>query len=49
MYTKIIEKGLIMLGALIVLIGVSSAINTALADEACERNSTLIIEASTTN
>jgi len=49
MYTKIIEKGLVMLGALIVLIGVSSAINTALADAASEPTSTLKIEASATN
>ncbi len=49
MYTKIVEKGLVMLGALIVLIGVSSAINMALADEAGERTPTLKIEAPATN
>lgn len=49
MYTKIIEKGLVMLGALIVLVGVSSAINMALADEAGELTSNLKIEAPATD
>ncbi|MDH3339434.1 MAG: hypothetical protein OER22_03340 [Gammaproteobacteria bacterium] len=49
MYTKIVEKGLVMLGALIVLIGVSSAINMALAAEAGELPPTLKIETPATD
>lgn len=44
-----VENGLALLGVLIVLVGVSSAANTALADEAGSLNATLKIEAPTSN
>lgn len=44
-----IENGLALLGVLIVLFAVTSAANTALADEAGTRNATLKIEAPTSN
>ena len=44
-----VENGLALLGVLIVLFGVTSAANTALADEAGTLNSTLKIEASASN
>ena len=44
-----LENGLAVLGALIVIFGVTAAANTALADEAGAFDTTLKIEASTTN
>ncbi len=49
MKTAKIVNVLAALGALIVLFGVTSAANTALADEAGTIESTLKIEATTTN
>lgn len=49
MKTGRIENGLALLGALIVLVGVSFAANTALADEVGSANPTLKIEAPTTD
>lgn len=47
MKTGKFENGLALLGALIVLFGVTFAANTALADEAISLNPTLKIEVST--
>jgi hypothetical protein len=44
-----VVNGLALLGVLIVLLGVTSAANTALAGEAGTQNSTLKIEAPTSN
>jgi hypothetical protein len=44
-----VVNGLALLGVLIVLLGVTSAANTALAGEAGTLNSTLKIEAPTSN
>ena len=44
-----VVNGLALLGVLIVLVGVTSAANTALADEAGTLNSTLKIAATTSN
>jgi hypothetical protein len=49
MKTGKIENGLALLGALIVLVGVTFAANMALADEAISLNPTLKIEATTLN
>jgi hypothetical protein len=49
MYTKKIENVLALLGALIVLLGVTAAANTALADEATVSDSTLISEIATSD
>jgi len=49
MKTGKFENGLALLGALIVLLGVSFAANTALADEAGTSNPTLKIEAPAAN
>jgi hypothetical protein len=49
MKTGKFENGLALLGALIVLIGVTFAANTALADAAIGLNPTLNVEATTTN
>jgi hypothetical protein len=49
MRTRKIENGLALLGALIVLLGVTFAASSALADEAINLNPTLNIEAPTTN
>jgi len=49
MKTGKFENGLALLGALIVLLGVSFAANTALADEAGTSNPTLKIEAPATD
>jgi hypothetical protein len=49
MKTGKVENGLALLGVLIVLLGVTSAANMALADEADTLDSTLKIEAPTSN
>ena len=48
MITKTIENGLTLLGALIVLFGFMSALNTAFADGVDDIDATLKIEVSTT-
>lgn len=49
MNSRKIENGLAVLGALIILLGVSAAANLALADEAVTADSSLKIEVPTTN
>lgn len=49
MNTKRFEDGLVLLGALIMLLGFSSALNTAFADEAGALDAPLISEVSTTS